>query len=97
MATTPLTTTLAVGLVRAYQLCLSRLKPACCRFQPSCSEYARQAILSFGLLGGARLALLRICRCHPFYRGAVYDPLPTPRRSTPAPHTHSESGKPMIS
>ena len=85
----------AAGLVRGYQLCLSGLKPACCRFQPSCSEYARQAILSFGLFRGARLALLRILRCHPFYHGAVYDPVPSPDRTLRAPRR--EPGNPMVS
>lgn len=95
MASTGLTATVAAGLVRGYQLCLSGLKPACCRFQPSCSEYARQALLSHGLLCGARLALLRLLRCHPFYRGPVYDPVPAPTRSGPA-YTR-EPGNPMTS
>ena len=95
MAPTGLIARAAAGLVRGYQLCLSGLKPACCRFQPSCSEYARQAILSFGLLCGTRLALLRLLRCHPFYRGPVYDPVPAPHRSAYPPPR--EPGKPMIS
>ena len=95
MASTGLTATIAAGLVRGYQLCLSGLKPACCRFQPSCSEYARQALLSRGLLGGLRLTLLRLVRCHPFYRGPVYDPVPAPHGSGSAPQR--ESGKPMSS
>jgi putative membrane protein insertion efficiency factor len=94
MASTGLTATVAAGLVRGYQLCLSGLKPACCRFQPSCSEYARQAILSRGLARGVCLAVLRLLRCHPFYRGPVYDPVPTYREL--GGRSHGESGKPMI-
>jgi putative membrane protein insertion efficiency factor len=95
MAARGLTATVAAGIVRGYQLCLSGLKPPCCRFQPSCSEYARQAFLTRGLLCGLRLALWRVLRCHPFYRGPVYDPVPTPPRFASAPHR--EPGKPMIS
>lgn len=76
MAETGLTARVAAGLVRGYQLCLSGLKPPCCRFQPSCSEYARQAILTRGLLHGGWLAVARLLKCHPFYRGPVYDPVP---------------------
>jgi putative membrane protein insertion efficiency factor len=97
MASTGLTATVAAALVRGYQLCLSGLKPACCRFQPSCSEYARQAILSFGLVRGTRLAILRLLRCHPFYRGPVYDPVPATRRPAHAAPPTREPGKPMIS
>jgi len=83
MALTGLSARVAAGLVRAYQLCLSGLKPPCCRFQPSCSEYARQAFLSFGLWRGGWLAATRLLRCHPFYHGAVYDPVPRPATAHP--------------
>ncbi len=86
MASTGLTATVAAGAVRGYQLCLSGFKPPCCRFQPSCSEYARQALLSRGLLGGLRLALLRLLRCHPFHHGPVYDPVPPPPPRSGVPH-----------
>jgi uncharacterized protein len=95
MASNGFRVTLAAGLIRGYQLCLSRLKPACCRFYPSCSEYARQAVLSHGLFDGLRLAFLRLLRCHPFYRGPAYDPVPQPRRSPSVPPR--EPGKPMTS
>ena len=71
---------MAAGMIRIYQYCLSGLKPPCCRFQPSCSQYAREAILSRGVWHGAALALRRLLRCHPFYRGPVYDPVPPPAR-----------------
>lgn len=90
-----LTARLAAGLVRAYQLCLSGLKPACCRFQPSCSEYARQALLSCGLLAGTWLTVRRLLRCHPFYRGPVYDPVPPSPR--PPRAGFGEPGKTLSS
>ena len=83
-----LTARWAASLVRAYQLCLSGLKPPCCRFQPSCSEYARQAILKFGLARGSLLACGRLLRCQPFYHGPVYDPVPAgPPRAPRPPRT----------
>ncbi len=58
-----------------YQWLLSPLLPQSCRFYPSCSEYARQAILKHGLLKGGWLALKRLARCHPLSPGG-YDPVP---------------------
>ena len=49
--------------------------PPRCRFVPSCSEYAAEAIETHGTMHGGRLALLRICRCHPFHPGG-FDPVP---------------------
>jgi len=65
-----------IGTIVCYQKCLSRLKPPCCRFLPTCSVYAREAIARFGLFRGGLLALRRLLRCHPFYRGPAYDPVP---------------------
>lgn len=69
----------AAGLIRVYQWGLSPLLAAhCashCRFLPSCSEYAREALLTHGLVAGGWLALRRICRCHP-WGGCGYDPVP---------------------
>jgi putative membrane protein insertion efficiency factor len=72
---------LARALIRAYQLFLSPLFPASCRFHPTCSEYARDAFAAHGFVRGLGLSLLRILRCNPWNRGGV-DPVP------PACHAH---------
>ncbi len=69
---------IALALVRFYQPCISPWLPDSCRFHPSCSEYGRQAIERFGALRGSWLALLRICKCHPFHPGGC-DPVPPTR------------------
>lgn len=61
--------------IRAYQRLLSPLLPRRCRFYPSCSEYAAQALLKHGLLRGGWLALRRLLRCGPWHPGG-YDPVP---------------------
>ena len=63
------------GLVRAYQLTLSPLLPAACRFEPSCSRYAIEALTRHGALRGSALTLKRLARCHP-WGGMGYDPVP---------------------
>jgi uncharacterized protein len=65
---------LALGLIRLYQLLVSPLLPPACRFLPSCSRYAYQAVQRYGALRGAWLGLRRLCRCHPFNPGG-YDPV----------------------
>lgn len=62
-------------LIRAYQLTLSPFLGQHCRFTPSCSQYATQAIRKYGAARGAWLAIKRIGRCHPFCNGG-YDPVP---------------------
>ncbi|MBC7106972.1 MAG: membrane protein insertion efficiency factor YidD [Firmicutes bacterium] len=62
------------GLIVVYQRLLSPLKPRCCRFYPSCSEYARQAIIRYGPLRGLGMAARRVLRCHPWHPGG-YDPV----------------------
>jgi len=62
-------------LIRAYQLILSPLLPAACRFAPSCSHYSYEAIARYGPWHGGLLSLQRILRCHPFHPGG-YDPVP---------------------
>lgn len=63
-----------VFLIRTYQRFLSPLLPPACRFTPTCSEYARQAIQKYGAARGSYLALRRLLRCHPFHPGG-YDPV----------------------
>jgi len=58
-----------------YKYCISPLTPAACRYTPSCSEYAVQALKKYGPLKGLGLAVRRICRCHP-WGGGGYDPVP---------------------
>lgn len=62
-------------LVCFYQVAISPLKPPTCRFSPTCSTYALEALKKYGLLKGGRLALRRIMRCHP-WGGSGYDPVP---------------------
>jgi putative membrane protein insertion efficiency factor len=64
-----------IGFVRFYQIALSPLLPASCRYYPSCSAYAIEALDRHGALHGTWLAVRRIARCHPFHAGG-YDPVP---------------------
>ena len=64
-----------VFLLRSYRVLLGPLLGGSCRFVPSCSHYAEQAIQKHGSLHGVRLTLLRLSRCNPFHRGG-YDPVP---------------------
>jgi uncharacterized protein len=63
------------GLIRGYQLLVSPILPASCRFTPSCSAYAMQAVAKHGAVSGGWLAAKRVCRCHPWNDGG-YDPVP---------------------
>jgi putative membrane protein insertion efficiency factor len=63
------------GLIRGYQLVLSPLLPPSCRFYPSCSQYALEAVNRHGAMKGTWLAARRLARCHPFNPGG-YDPVP---------------------
>ena len=65
-------------LIRVYQLLLSPILPPSCRFLPSCSDYAAEAIRRHGLIAGLGLAARRIARCHPWGSGG-YDPVPQSR------------------
>jgi putative membrane protein insertion efficiency factor len=62
-------------LIRAYQLCISPWLGSHCRFYPSCSQYALEAVREHGSARGGWLALRRLLRCHPFHSGG-YDPVP---------------------
>mgnify|MGYP004661413185 CR=1 FL=1 len=64
-----------LALVRFYRKSISPLRPPCCRFIPTCSAYALEAVEKYGALKGGFLALRRILRCNPFSRGG-YDPVP---------------------
>jgi putative membrane protein insertion efficiency factor len=63
-------------LIRFYQAAISPYSRGCCRFQPSCSAYAYEAIQKYGCLKGGWLALRRLLRCHPFQKGDPFDPVP---------------------
>lgn len=67
--------TILLGLIRVYQVTFSSIFGRSCRFLPTCSDYARQAIEMHGVWRGSRLAIRRISRCHP-WGGDGYDPVP---------------------
>ena len=67
--------TLLIALIRFYRRYLSPMKSPCCRFVPTCSEYALEAIQKYGAAKGGLLAVKRILKCHPFHKGG-YDPVP---------------------
>jgi putative membrane protein insertion efficiency factor len=66
---------IAVIVVRAYQMLLSPVLPQSCRFKPTCSQYAVEALKRYGLARGTLLAVRRIMRCHPLGGGGL-DPVP---------------------
>ena len=65
---------LFIGLVKFYQYCISPLTPASCRYTPTCSQYALEALQKYGAFKGGWMALKRIVRCHP-WGGYGYDPV----------------------
>lgn len=69
---------LLLGLIRFYRKHISPARPPCCRFIPTCSAYALEAIEVHGALRGGWLALRRLLKCHPFHRQTTveYDPVP---------------------
>lgn len=70
----PLAQRVALGLLRAYKWVISPMFLPACRYTPTCSEYAMEAIERFGVLRGGSKAVARIVRCHPFVKGG-YDPV----------------------
>ena len=64
-----------LALVRFYRVAISPDRPPCCRFTPTCSQYALEAIEKYGALKGGWMAFRRILRCNPFHKGG-YDPVP---------------------
>ncbi len=65
-----------LALIRFYRKYISPCKPPCCRFVPTCSEYAYEAISKYGAIKGGVLALWRLLRCNPFNDGDIFDPVP---------------------
>ena len=67
-----------LSLIQFYRRAISPLRPPCCRFIPTCSEYALEAVEKYGAVKGGWLALRRLSRCHPFHRqrSIEYDPVP---------------------
>lgn len=63
-------------LIRFYQRSISPYRAPCCRFTPTCSAYAYEAIQKYGAWRGGYMALRRLLRCHPFYKGDYFDPVP---------------------
>ena len=66
--------TICVAIITAYRFCISPWLGPACRFEPTCSAYASQAIQHFGVVRGSGLALWRLLKCHPFHPGG-YDPI----------------------
>lgn len=75
-----------LGLVYLYRILLSPLLGVNCRFEPSCSEYAQQALREYGVWRGSLLTCTRISRCHP-WGGSGYDPVPLAEESADAPRS----------
>ncbi|MDR2027740.1 MAG: membrane protein insertion efficiency factor YidD [Prevotellaceae bacterium] len=67
--------TVPVILIKIYQLCISPFIPASCRYTPTCSAYALEALKKYGLFKGGYLSMKRIFSCHP-WGGSGYDPVP---------------------
>ena len=67
-----------LGVIRFYQKNISPARPPCCRFIPTCSQYALEAVEKYGAVKGGWLALKRISKCHPLHRqkSIEYDPVP---------------------
>lgn len=68
----------ALWLIGIYRKYISPMRPPCCRFRPTCSAYAEEAITKYGIWKGGWLALKRLSKCHPFHRqkSIEYDPVP---------------------
>jgi len=78
---------LVLFAIATYRRWFSPLKPACCRFAPTCSSYAYEAVQVHGVARGGALAIHRLCRCHP-WGGSGFDPVPlasAPEHATESP------------
>ena len=80
---------LLLALLRLYKVCLSPLLGPRCRFFPSCSDYARDAIVLHGACKGSSFAVRRLCKCHPWHPGG-FDPVPSAAVQT-SPFVSSDS------
>ena len=78
------------GIIRLYQLLISPLLGQRCRFLPSCSEYASQALQVHGPLRGTALSVRRLCKCHPWHPGGI-DEVPPPGGASGASRSESQS------
>lgn len=78
-----------LAMIRFYSTAISPALPPSCRYTPTCSSYAAEAIARFGLARGGWLALRRLSRCHPFHAGG-HDPVP-PAVGSASPHPHPTS------
>jgi putative membrane protein insertion efficiency factor len=74
-----------LGIIALYRRIISPLLPRACRFYPSCSEYARDAITMHGARRGVALAAMRLARCHPWCEGGI-DPVPSRNANAPCAH-----------
>lgn len=75
-----------LAIIKLYQLMISPLTPATCRFEPTCSHYAKEALKVHGLFKGTWLAIKRIGKCHP-WGSEGYDPVPDKDDTSPGPNT----------
>jgi len=76
-------------LIRGYQLLVSPFLAGSCRFEPTCSEYARQSVMRFGVVRGGWLSLKRISRCHPWGKWG-FDPVPENHKNS-CNHSHKQA------
>lgn len=77
-----------IAIIRVYQWAIAPLLPNCCRFEPTCSHYAVEALRLHGFWRGTGLTIWRLMRCQPFCRGGI-DPVPPPRRDCPGARRRS--------
>jgi hypothetical protein len=82
-----------LGLLRAYRFAISPMVPPSCRYIPTCSEYAIEAVERYGAVRGGLIALWRLLRCHPFAHGG-YDPVVTKNENPRFSQTTREAGRP---
>ncbi|WP_223826035.1 membrane protein insertion efficiency factor YidD [Spongiibacter pelagi] len=81
---------LLIACIRFYRHCISPLMAPHCRFYPTCSQYAVEAIQQHGAARGSLLSAKRLCKCHPFHPGG-YDPVPDAKPTKLETHTHQAS------